>query len=582
MFSTLDRAGATATLDALAAGATDYVTKPATSAASPSRIEAVREQLVPRIYALVRADERAAAQSRGPSARCPSAPSRPVRRAAADRSPDRPARAGSTSSLSARRPAVPSADQACSRALPADFPVRSSWCSTCRRVFTRMFAERLDRSCALQRGRGRRTACRSTPGMVVHRAGRSASGRSSSGAPNGHPAQRRRRRRTPAAPRWMCCSARWPRSTATSALAVVLTGMGHDGRSGCEELPRRRCRGDRSGRGDARWCGACPGRWSTPASPTSSCRWPTSAPISIAGSIAGRFDPVEGGDLMTSLRRGLRVRRALGPPRGGDRARAGQGIPGRGAADRRSPARQARPSVSEFLAMHAAASEPGRAPQAIVDALTTNETSWFRDREPFTALTEHVLPELIQARAATRTLRLWSAACSSGQEPYSLAITLQRVPAGRLDVRDLRRRDISTEMIKRAEAGEFSQVEVNRGLPAHDAGAQLRAGRRALAVSPVAAPRRSRSSGSTSPRRCRRCRRSTWSSCAMCSSTSMSRRRTSCCANVDQLLRPDGWLFLGAAETTIGIDDNYERVAAGRTSAYRLRHAVPAGAAGKG
>ena len=52
--------------------------------------------------------------------------------------------------------------------------------------------------------------------------------------------------------------------------------------------------------------------------------------------------------------------------------------------------------------------------------------------------------------------------------------------------------------------------------------------------------------------------------------------------NVARLLRPDGLLFLGAAETTIGIDDNYERVAAGRTSAYRVRTAVPAGAARRG
>ena len=52
--------------------------------------------------------------------------------------------------------------------------------------------------------------------------------------------------------------------------------------------------------------------------------------------------------------------------------------------------------------------------------------------------------------------------------------------------------------------------------------------------------------------------------------------------NVARLVRPDGWLFLGAAETTIGIDDNYERVAAGRTSAYRIRNAAPVGAARKG
>ena len=52
--------------------------------------------------------------------------------------------------------------------------------------------------------------------------------------------------------------------------------------------------------------------------------------------------------------------------------------------------------------------------------------------------------------------------------------------------------------------------------------------------------------------------------------------------NVARLIKPDGWLFLGAAETTIGIDDNYERVAAGRTSAYRIRNAAPVGAARKG
>ncbi len=73
-------------------------------------------------------------------------------------------------------------------------------------------------------------------------------------------------------------------------------------------------------------------------------------------------------------------------------------------------------SVTEFLANIQRRPDPTHQ-RMIVDALTTNETSWFRDREPFTALTEQLLPELISARATSRKLRFWSAACSSGQEP---------------------------------------------------------------------------------------------------------------------------------------------------------------------
>jgi len=77
-----------------------------------------------------------------------------------------------------------------------------------------------------------------------------------------------------------------------------------------------------------------------------------------------------------------------------------------------------------------------------------------------------VLPDLVQARGASRRLRVWSAACSSGQEPYSLSIELQRsLPAGW--GYEILATDISTEMLDRARKGEFSQVEVNRGLPAH-------------------------------------------------------------------------------------------------------------------
>ena len=100
-----------------------------------------------------------------------------------------------------------------------------------------------------------------------------------------------------------------------------------------------------------------------------------------------------------------------------------------------------------------------------IDALTINETSWFRDNAPYQAFTQRILPELITARATRRHLRIWSAACSSGQEAYSLAMLLdEHLPAGW--TAEILATDISHAMIERVRAGRYSQVEMNRGLPA--------------------------------------------------------------------------------------------------------------------
>lgn len=102
-----------------------------------------------------------------------------------------------------------------------------------------------------------------------------------------------------------------------------------------------------------------------------------------------------------------------------------------------------------------------------VDALTINETSWFRDHAPYQAFTEHLLPAIVEAKAASpiRRVRIWSAACSSGQEAYSIAMLCEEhLPAG-WDY-EIVATDISTEMVERVRAGRYSQVEVNRGLPA--------------------------------------------------------------------------------------------------------------------
>jgi chemotaxis protein methyltransferase CheR len=236
-------------------------------------------------------------------------------------------------------------------------------------------------------------------------------------------------------------------------------------------------------------------------------------------------------------------------------------------------------SVAAFLA--GLQRRPNSADQRrIVDALTTNETSWFRDREPFTALSDVVLPELVRFRAATRKVRVWSAASSSGQEAYSLAITLQEsLPSGWNY--EIMGSDISTEMIKRAEMAEYSQVEVNRGLPAAQlvqyferAGAHWRVSRHlqrnvSFRLMNLTAPLPPMPPFDVIFLR------------NVLIYFDVATKKT-VLRNVARLLRPDGWLFLGAAETTIGIDDNYERVAAGRTSAYRVRSAVPAGTTRKG
>jgi chemotaxis protein methyltransferase CheR len=236
-------------------------------------------------------------------------------------------------------------------------------------------------------------------------------------------------------------------------------------------------------------------------------------------------------------------------------------------------------SVADFLAN--LQRRPNQADQRrIIDALTTNETSWFRDREPFAALSDVVLPELVRRGSANRKVRIWSAASSSGQEAYSLAITLEEnLPPGW--TYEIMGSDISTEMIKRAEAAEYSQVEVNRGLPATQlvqyferAGAHWRIApqlRRNVSfkLMNLTAPLPSMSPFDVI------FLRNVLIYFDVATKKSVLR-------NVARLLRPDGWLFLGAAETTIGIDDNYERVAAGRTSAYRVRSAVPSGAARKG
>jgi len=102
----------------------------------------------------------------------------------------------------------------------------------------------------------------------------------------------------------------------------------------------------------------------------------------------------------------------------------------------------------------------------VVEAMTTNETFFFRDKLPFDHLKEAVLPALVQARAARRSLRIWCAAASTGQEPYSIAMCLKEAGAMLSGWRtEIIGTDLSLGVLEKARAGVFSQFEVQRGLP---------------------------------------------------------------------------------------------------------------------
>ena len=203
---------------------------------------------------------------------------------------------------------------------------------------------------------------------------------------------------------------------------------------------------------------------------------------------------------------------------------------------------------------------------AIVDALTTNETSWFRDNTPFSALRTHIVPALRAERPVLDTLRVWSAACSTGQEPYSLAMVLTDVlgPGARFDITAT---DLSDRVLAQARSGRYSQLEINRGLPApmmvryfqrngHEwqVADELRRTitfqKNNLLDSPPAGP----------------------FDIVFLRNVLIYfdlETKRSILSRVHRVLRPGGFLVLGAAETTIGVDGDWERVPVERGSVYR-------------
>lgn len=206
----------------------------------------------------------------------------------------------------------------------------------------------------------------------------------------------------------------------------------------------------------------------------------------------------------------------------------------------------------------------------VMEAMTTNESFFFRDQKPFDIFRDEILPYLLEARAERKSFRIWCAAASSGQEPYSLAILLNEAAAKLAGWRhEIIATDISHEILAKAKAARYSQFEVQRGMPITmlvkyfekvDDAWQLKPEIQNMVQF--------------------------WYFNLLDSMIGLGKFDVVYCRNVliyfDQptktkvleaianLLPPDGKLFLGGAETVLGISDQFEPVK-GQRGLYQLK-----------
>jgi chemotaxis protein methyltransferase CheR len=227
-------------------------------------------------------------------------------------------------------------------------------------------------------------------------------------------------------------------------------------------------------------------------------------------------------------------------------------------------------SVGAFIS-HLQFSAEGELHTLSVEAIATTETSFFRDLHPFVELRETILPELIKARRDnSKSLCIWSAACSSGQEPHSIAMILRDrfVELAGWNLQ-LLASDISRRMIERAQEGVYTQIEVNRGLPApylvrffnqNDTRWQLKDEVRGMF------------------RFFRQNLAEEWAAVPPVDILMLRNvliyfdveTRREVLRQVRRLLRPGGYLVLGSAETTLNLDQEFVRVRSGRAVFYQV------------
>jgi chemotaxis protein methyltransferase CheR len=209
---------------------------------------------------------------------------------------------------------------------------------------------------------------------------------------------------------------------------------------------------------------------------------------------------------------------------------------------------------------------------AVVDALTTNETSWFRDTYPFEAFAETLLPEAARAaaqRGAGSELNIWSAACSSGQEAYSLAmLVLDWLPANPAASVRILGTDISQSMIDRARVGRYTQLEINRGLPAQNLVTHFDQSGRDWTVRPLvqAMVRFELGNLAAPPVGVPPCDIVFLRNVLIYFDLAT---KHAVLQNVRRVLRRGGILVLGGAESALALDDAFQRVELDKVVAYR-------------
>lgn len=215
---------------------------------------------------------------------------------------------------------------------------------------------------------------------------------------------------------------------------------------------------------------------------------------------------------------------------------------------------------------------PARSPLAAktVDALTTNETYFFRDFHPFESLRKNILPDLIKQRQDTRSLRIWCAACSTGQEPYTLAMLIRehfpQLASWRIEIVGT---DLSATVLRQAEAGRYNQIEINRGLPATYLVKYFTQQDGAWVIKPeIRSMVQFRPLNLVEP----------WPVQSPYDLIFVRNvmiyfdvpTKTGILKKIRSCLRSDGSLFLGSSETTLNLDSAWQPVTVGNTVVYRL------------
>lgn len=207
----------------------------------------------------------------------------------------------------------------------------------------------------------------------------------------------------------------------------------------------------------------------------------------------------------------------------------------------------------------------------VLDAMTNNETWFFRDGTPFEALAEFMVPEVMRHRQAERAIALWSAACSTGQEPYSMAMCLHQKYAASNWRFSILATDFCAAALKRAQTGSYRQTEVNRGLPAHlltryfiPQGSTWQLKPEILCTATFRFLNLAEPWGSIVPLVDIVFLRNAMIYFGM-------ETRRSILFRVRQFLRPHGFLVLGSAETLLNVDCGFQRVQFGSFNCYQVK-----------